>query len=164
MFETAAILMWLCDDHAELMPTNGATERAHALQWMFWLANTLHPTLRMLFYPEQYVDGDTKPLHDKAKTRLRDHLDILEGAATAPWRDTGAPSAHAFYLGPMLRWAALYGGGPDWFDLTQWPRLYSFAQAFETTKIVQKAVEAEGLGPTPLSAPSPCNPPEGRAL
>ena len=164
VFETAAILIWLADRQGALLPAPDCPERAHAMQWMLWLANTLHVTERMLFYPHQYVGGDTTALHDRAKERLTEQLTILETARTTPWLDHDAPSAHACYLGPMLRWAALYGGGPAWFDLTRWPRLMAFAERTERRAAVMRAALAEGLGPTPFSRPHPCNPPEGSAL
>lgn len=164
LFETGAILTWLSDKQGEMMPRSGTAARGQALQWMFWLANTLHPTLRMLFYPQQYVADDWILFHDGAKQRLADQLSIIESAETAPWRDRSDASAQGCYLAPMLRWAALYGGGPDWFDLSHWPRLMAFAQRTEERPAAQRAALAEGLGTTPFSAPSPCNPPEGQAL
>ena len=78
IFETAAILMWLAETLGRLMPPVGAPERMHAIQWMIWLANTLHPTLRMMLYPDQYADGDSGPTHRMAGQRLRAHLDLLD--------------------------------------------------------------------------------------
>ncbi len=164
VFETAAILIWLADREGRLLPPVASPERAHAIQWMVWLANTLHVTLRMLFYPDQYVGGDTADLHARAKERLVQQLDILEHAPTARWLESAEASAQGCYLGPMLRWAALYGGGPAWFALQHWPRLQDFARRAERRPAVLRAARAEGLGPTPFSNPHPCNPPEGRAL
>ena len=164
MFETAAIITWLADSERALLPAYDDPARMHAVQWMVWLANTLHPTLRMLFYPSQYTDGDTTMLHSKAMQRLVQHLDVLEASQTASWLEAGDVTAHGCYLAPMLRWAALYGGGANWFDLQEWARLHAFAQRFETFHAVQCAANAEGLGPTPFSHPSPCTPPEGSAL
>ena len=164
VFETAAILIWLADRDGRLLPAPRSAERAHAIQWMIWLSNTLHVTLRMLFYPDQYVTGATADLHTTAIRRLVQQLDILQDASHASWLDSNEPSALACYLAPMLRWAALYGGGPQWFDLSRWPRLYAFAQHAETRPAALRAAQAEGLGPTPFSIPQPCNPPEGSAL
>lgn len=164
LFETGAILIWLADRHSGLFPAVDAPERMHAMQWMVWLANTLHPTLRMMFYPDQYTSGNTTPVRSKAGERLKAHLDVLSAAPSTPWLDARQPSMHACYLGPMLRWAALYGGGADWFDLTQWPSLYAFAERYEQQDTVKRVASAEGLGTTPFSSPSPCNPPEGSAL
>ncbi|WP_108814617.1 glutathione S-transferase family protein [Loktanella sp. Alg231-35] len=164
MFETAAIILWLAEQQGDLMPAPGTPERQYALQWMMWLANTLHPNLRMIFYPDQYIDGDTAALRQKAGARLIAHLDVLSASETTPWLDDEAASAQACYLGPMLRWAALYGGGTTWFDLQQWPRLHAFARRAEQRPATLNVAAAEGLGPTPFSAPSPCDPPEGSAL
>ncbi len=164
LFATAVILMWLAERHGRLMPAVDHPDRMHAVQWMVWLANTLHPTLRMMFYPQQYADGDTDPTHRMAGMRLRAHLDVLAAAQTADWLDRDDPTIHACYLAPMLRWPALYGGGADWFDLAKWPRLHAFAKRTEARESARRAAMSEGLGPTPFSHPSPCNPPEGSAL
>ncbi|SFR35523.1 glutathione S-transferase [Yoonia tamlensis] len=164
MFETAAILLWLADRAELLIAPADSPQRAHDLQWLFWLSNTLHATLRMLFYPAQYADGAPEILHVRTRARLVAQLDMLEAATTAPWRDADAASIHGCYLAPMLRWCALYGGSTDWFDLARWPKLHAFAKRIETRPALIQAARAEGLGPLPVSAPSPCVPPEGSAL
>ena len=45
MFETGAILLWLADTYEGLIPGPDDPTRAHALQWLFWLSNTLHLSL-----------------------------------------------------------------------------------------------------------------------
>lgn len=160
MFETGAILVWLAETYGGLMPDSAG--RAHALQWMFWLSNTLHPTLRMLFYPDQYTSGDAANL--KTKQRLLAYLDLLNAAQNANWLDGDHATAMGCYLAPQLRWCALYGGDPSWFDLSRWPRLQAFAQKTEARPAAKRAATAEGLGPTPFSAPQLPNPPEGSAL
>ncbi|MFQ1702558.1 glutathione S-transferase family protein [Loktanella agnita] len=164
IFETGAILMWLADTHGALMPGTEDPNRAHAVQWMFWLSNTLHTTQRMLFYPDQFTDGDVSELSAPTRARLIQKLDVLSAATTADWLDSPVASAHGCYLGPLLRWCTLYGGGHEWFDLARWPRLMDFAGRAEQRPAAQRAALAEGLGLTPFSAPSPCNPPEGSAL
>ena len=164
IFETGAILMWLADRYGGLIPAVDDPARAHAVQWMFWLSNTLHTTQRMLFYPDQFTDGDITDLRAPTRARLTGKLDLLEAAPTADWLDTPGPSAHGCYLGPLLRWCAIYGDGGDWFDLARWPRLMAFAKRAEERPAARRAALAEGLGATPFSAPSPCNPPEGSAI
>lgn len=163
LFETGAILLWLSDTHAGLMPAADDPARAHALQWLFWLANTLHPAQRMLFYPAHYNPADPATLRALTRKRLMTLFDLLENAPHADWLDADAASAQACYLAPLLRWPALYGGPTDWFDLARWPRLSHFARRFEARPAAQRAALAEGLGPTPFSAPAPCNPPQGSA-
>ncbi len=164
MFETGAILLWLSDTYGGLMPAPDDPARAHAVQWLFWLANTLHPTARMLFYPDQYCDGDAEGLRRTTRQRLSYQLGLLEQASHADWIDADGASAQGCYLGPLLRWFALYGGATDWFALQRWPRLLAFAQRAELRPAARKAASAEGLGPSPFSAPIPCHPPEGSAV
>lgn len=163
MFETGAILLWLADTQGALMPTPHEPARAHALQWLFWLANTLHPAQRMLFYPGHYNPDDPATVRSQTRKRLIVQFDLLENAQNADWLDRDGASAQACYLAPLLRWPALYGGTTDWFDLARWPRLMGFAQRYEQRPAAQRAARAEGLGHTPFSAPTPCNPPEGSA-
>ena len=164
MFETAAILLWLADREKVMIPAPDTPERAHALQWLFWLSNTFHASLRMLFHPDKYTPIASDTLREMTRERLVAQLDMLEAAQTVPWRDSQDTTIHACYLAPLLRWCALYGGSTEWFDLSRWPKLHAFAQRFETRPAVVRAAKAEGLGPTPISAPSPCCPPEGTAL
>ena len=160
LFETGAILLWVADHHAGLLPLRGP-DRAAALKWLFWLSNTLHPTCRMLFYPDQYTSGDAEALRVTTRERIMAQLIILNAAHDAPWLDSQQPSAPACYLAPMLRWLALYGGDTAWFDLARTPRLLAFAVAANTWTATAIAQTTEGLGPTPFSAPHLPHPPEG---
>jgi len=164
VFETAAILLWLSDTSEQLIPPPDSPVRAHALQWLFWLSNTLHATQRRLFYPDQYTDGEAEPVRAATRRRLVDKLDLLNDAKHASWIDADEGTAQGCYLGPLLRWCAIYGGAPDWFDLARWPRLWAFAERAERRQAVQRAASAEGLGAKPFSAPQPCDPPEGSAV
>lgn len=164
--ETGAILLWLSEQAEGLLPSKGTPERGAALRWLFWLSNTLHPALRMLFYPEQYAPkGQEEAFRVMTRVRLGTLYQLLNNAADADWLTADAPpSIHSCYLAPMLRWPALYGGETGWFGLDTWPRLVTFAQTFETHPFAITAAAAEGLGPKPFSAPTAPNPPEGSAL
>ena len=171
IFETGAILLWLADRHGNLAPAPDSNDRAAFLKWLFFLSNTLHPALRTVFYPEQYVG------HDRgAQSQLRSHmqgeiaryLDMIESAAShrPAWLGSESPSALDLYLAPMLRWLALYPapkGGAGWFRLGNWPLLHDMAARLEHCQSVQAAVLAEGLGPHPFTAPIHPTPPEGSA-
>lgn len=157
IYETGAILMWLAGDGFIPKP------RGEALKWLFWLSNTLHPALRMWFYPEKYIGAASVPallLATEARlTGLFAHLD-----AHAVWLDDREPSVLSCYLAPMIRWAALYGAKQAWFDLDNYSRLRDFAVWCETRPSAHEASRAEGLGPTIFSAPEYPNPPEGSAI
>lgn len=160
MFETGAILLWLADRNPEkLMPSPDAPTRGEALTWLFWLSNTLHPSLRMMFYPVVYAE-DEDGLRRVARPRINTHLHVLDQA----WPMIQAHEALRCYTAPMLRWLGIYGGNPSWFDLSQFANLSTFAKAYETTQPAVRLAVADGLGQTPFSNPSLPNPPEGSAL
>lgn len=158
MFETAAILLWLADQHPEqIFPAVESKERGQALTWLFWVSNTLHPCLLRVFYSDRY--GDAKATRAAAKSELFTLLEMLD----ARWAEARTPLLEC-YVAPILRWTAIYGGRPGWFDLVKFPQLKSLATRFEAQEFAGRAAMAEGLGPTPFSNPSLPNPPEGSAL
>lgn len=166
IFETGAILLWLADRHPGLAPAPSDPARGDMLKWLFFLSNTVHPALRMLFYAEKYVDGDTTALRARTVVNLAEHLDKLDTllASAPPWLGAARPTILDPYLACCLRWMALYPrGNTDWFDLTRWPHLHAFALRRDTDPATTAAAAAEGLGPTPFSAPCHANPPEGSA-
>lgn len=164
IFETGAILLWLADRHPGLAPGPNDPARGDMLKWLFYLSNTLHPGLRMLFYPEKYTTGDPAALRSRDNiAAMLDKLDALLAAAP-PWIGAGTPGILDAYLACCLRWMALYPlGGTGWFTLARWPHLDSFARLRDTDPATLRAAKAEGLGPTPFSAPRHANPPEGSA-
>lgn len=161
MFETAAILLWLDRRFGGLMPNDSASH-AQTIKWLIWLSNSLHPNFRMLFYPDLYTDGNTEDLRAPTRRRIAHLLTVLSDAKDADWLES-SPCAPAFYLAPLLRWSAIYGG-PKWFNLADYPRLLAFAERLEQTEAARHALAVEGLGPTPFSSPQRPNPPEGSAL
>ncbi|WP_146587615.1 glutathione S-transferase family protein [Puniceibacterium confluentis] len=167
IFETAAILLWLADRHGALMPAADDPARGAALSWLFFLSNTLHAELRMLFYPEIYAGpGAGEQIRAPLTAGLQRHLSLLNRQAAT---DTGSfGSAHALaldlYLAPLLRWCALYPAGhTDWFDLQTYPALAELAARLEARDTVRAAAHAEGLGPRPFTAPRHAIPPIGSA-
>ncbi|SLN19365.1 Glutathione S-transferase GST-4.5 [Roseovarius litorisediminis] len=171
MFETGAILLWLVDRHERLGPPPDDTQRGDFLKWLFFVANTLHPALRMVFYPDQYVGTDEATqgrLRSHMQGEITRHLDKLElVAAKSPgWFAGPDVSVLDFYVAAILRWLALYPapkGGADWFSIDQWPHLYEMATRLEHCRCVTAAIKAEGLGQTPFTAPRYPTPPEGSA-
>lgn len=164
IFETGAILLWLTDRHKGLGPTHESPQRADYLKWLFFISNTLHPALRMTFYPEKYAGPD--PAHQAAlrltlQTALQQHLKAVETrAAHAPFA-----IAIQLYLAALLRWCALYPTDTDksWFQLNSMPNLHNLCKMVEEMPCTAAAQAAEGLGQTPFSAPRYATPPHGSA-
>jgi glutathione S-transferase len=170
MHETGAILLWLADRHGQgrLAPAPDDPARAQVLTWHFWLANTLHPQLRTLFYPDRHAPpGQEEAVSRLTRATVAANLDILAARlpALAPWLGGAQASILDCYLCPMLRWLALYPvDTAGWFTLSRWPGLLAVARAMEARPSSLAAATAEGLGPTPFSRPVLPMPPEGSAL
>ncbi len=84
LYESAAICLHLCDTHpkAQLAPALGTADRAHFYKWLFWLTNTLQPSLITYFYPERYVAagnaGGALEVKRAAQARIGGYLEQLD--------------------------------------------------------------------------------------
>ena len=173
VFETAAILLWLTETHGAMAPGPCAADRGDFLKWLFFTSNTVHAQLRMLFYPGKYVGPDPAAQanlraritdHDASDMTLPKGLHLLDRhIAERPPHET--PTVLDYYIAAILRWCGVYpAGSTAWFNVTTWPALHAMAAALETRAAVCAVQIAEGLGPTPFTAPQRPNPPEGSAL
>jgi len=128
----------------------------------------LHPALRMMFYADKYIGPDAamqEGLRLGLEEQITTALTQLDRAASSGVFAADAPNAIDFYLAGCLRWCALYpdNRSRDWFDLANTPALAQMCQQLETLPCTAKLQKAEGLGPTPFSAPTYANPPRGSA-
>ncbi len=168
IFETAAILLWLADAHAQMAPAPDSPDRAAFLKWLFFASNTLHADLRVLFYAEKYIAADqADTLRAGIRPRLRQHLNLLDALAQeAPdWFCADHPSALTIYVACMMRWMALYPAQADrsWYQLADTPYLQTILMQLESRPSTRATIGAEGLGVTPFTSPTYANPPEGSA-
>jgi glutathione S-transferase len=140
IFETAAIALHLTDKHQALAPQGLASpERAHFLQWLFYLSNTLHADLRMQFYPHRHVSetGAIPALLAQTQVRIKQHFQLIENTlakrADGPWFCGAKFSVLDIYLAALWRWSLLYPRGqalnPDL--LADLPHLYELLIALE---------------------------------
>lgn len=166
IFETGAILLWLADRHGGA-PRPDHALRGDFLKWLFFLSNTLHPILRMTFYPDQYVGAHTDAQRDMRaamQARFSECLDVIETRA-APVFGADHPTPLDPYLACLMRWRALYPqGAVGGFRTDLWPRVSGMLERLEQSAAAKAAIAAEGLGPHPLTAPDYPDPPEGVAL
>tara|TARA_R110000796_G_scaffold5179_4_gene19608 strand:+ start:1134 stop:1838 length:705 start_codon:yes stop_codon:yes gene_type:complete len=164
IFETGAILLWLNDRHGELGPSVTNPARADFLKWLFFISNTVHPALRMCFYPEKYVGAQAAhqlTLYQTMSKAIQSHLKTLDLHAS----QRPLPLALQLYLAALLRWCALYPRDRDrsWFSLADTPHLQTMCRAVEQMPCAKAAQAAEGLGPTPFTAPVYAAPEKGTA-
>jgi glutathione S-transferase len=163
--ETGAILLWLADTH-RLGPAPDHPDRPLFLKWLFFLSNTAHADLRMIFYPHQYAPADRFAAHHEIiSARMLQHFSLLDRAAHDHPRLFAAATPLGVYAVTLTRWSALYpADAPAWIDLAAFPALHALARAQEARAETPVIARAEGLGPQPFTRPEQPNPPEGSVL
>ena len=163
--ETGAILLWLSDAH-HLGPAPGHADRPAFLKWLFFLSNTAHADLRMIFYPHQYAPADRFAAHHEIiSARMLQHFALIDAAAAQSPPLFAAATPLGVYAVTLARWSALYPvAAARWFDLAAFSTLLALAHAQEARVETPVIARAEGLGSHPFTRPEQPNPPEGSVL
>jgi glutathione S-transferase len=110
MFESAACVMHLCDNHPEagLAPALGTQERALWYRWLTYMTNTVQATFMVYFYPGRYAgapeaEGSVEARAAEALGGMRDHLEG-ELAAGGPYLLGERFTSADLYLAMLTRW------------------------------------------------------------
>jgi glutathione S-transferase len=120
LYETAAIVLHLCDTHPQsgLAPAVGTEARAHFYKWLAWLTNTLQATLMVYFYPERWVkEGNAEGAAEvkaQAHAKVGALLDQVEAELVrhgGPWFAGAAYSALDPYVFTLCRWTRNFASG-----------------------------------------------------
>ncbi len=157
MFETAAILLYLCDRHQALAPTLKSAERAAFLKWLFFTSTNIHPTVMQLFYPERTAgEAHVDAVMAHASAHMHSLLTLLNDmvAADAPkWLST-EPSLLGYYIGMLMRWlASVPPDHPGYFPSSRYRALHHILLALEARPAALAIAEDEGLGATVFTNP-----------
>jgi glutathione S-transferase len=150
LYETAAIVLHLCDTHpqAKLAPALGTRQRAEFYKWLMWLTNTVQATMIVYFYPERLVDAGNADGAAQVKAHaharlvgLLRQLDELVARNGGPWllgADYSALDAYAFTL---CRWSRNFATG----KARDMPNLGPYLQRMLARPAVQRVFAAEKL-------------------
>ena len=168
IFETAAILLYLVDRHPGLGPDVGTQGRPDLYRWLFFLSNTLHADLRVMFYPQRYLTRDSvvPSLRDGIRSRLDAHFTLLN-AHMAKHRSgfllAGGFSVCDLYLAVCCRWAMVYPveAGIAVEPLRALGQLWALLEQLERHPAIMAACRAEWIEPPFLIAPRTPKPPVG---
>lgn len=155
MFETAAMMLYLCDKHASLAPAPDASDRAAFLKWLFFTSTNIHPTLLQLFYPERTAGAENAAA---VATHAQAHMQLLLTAlntmlaAENPGWFSEKPSLMGYYVGMLMHWlSSMPADHPAYFATTAFPALHARLAALETLPAVQSIAADEGLGTQPFT-------------
>ena len=145
LFETAAIALYLADQHPEagLAPLPGTPERAPFYKWMVHLTNTPQAEYRAWFYPWQHVadPAAADSVKQASGERLGRMFDVIASQlGDGPWLLGKRFSAADLFLLMLVRWGRAMPHPPR--DV---PQLASHAQRVLARPAVQATLVAEGL-------------------
>ncbi len=156
IFETAAILLYLVDRHAGIGPGLGAADRGELYRWLFFLSNTLHADLRVLFYTDRYLEdaAAATQLRSGVRQRVAGHLALLDreiGDSGSRCLLASGFSVCDLYLAACCRWAVLYPRGEaiDPGAIRDFPNLRILLQSLQGRAGVARACAAEEI-PAPF--------------
>lgn len=143
--ECAALLMLLAERHpeADLAPAQGSATRAEYLQWFFYLANTLQPAFRALFYADEIAGTDNV---EATKRYARERIGKIFTRLDAHFAD-GRPfllgeqlTAADFLLTMLTRWSR---NMPR--PATQFPNLAPYVNRMRTMPSLREVHAREEL-------------------
>lgn len=152
VYETAAIVLHLCDTHphARLAPAPGSWERALFYQWLAWLTNTLQSTLIVYFYPERWVRvGNTAgaaEVKEQAQQKIGALLDMLDAELARhgqSWFGGPEYSALDAYVFTLCRWTRNFSSAPA----RDRRRLGPYLQRMLERPALERVFAAEKLAP-----------------
>ncbi|MFN8222227.1 MAG: glutathione S-transferase N-terminal domain-containing protein [Gaiellales bacterium] len=103
--ESAGIVVHVADrfPDAALLPPLGTDERSDALRWLFWLTNTVQPTMLHVLYPERYGTAGVEAQARADAAVLFDRVDAH--LAGRDWLVGEARSGADLFLFMVTRWA-----------------------------------------------------------
>ena len=110
MFESAAIIICLCDRHSEakLAPSHREIERAAFLQWMLFMTDTIYPSYNRYYHPERYTaePSGEAGVKEQAMVLAKSQWQVIEAelASNGPWLLGDQFSACDIYLQMMTTW------------------------------------------------------------
>lgn len=159
MFETAAMLLHLCDARpGRLAPAPDAPDRGPFLTWLFFTSSNIHPVLLQLFYPERTAGPDCIP---QVLTHARVQMQLLLAALETmvardkpDWLSPHKPTMLGYYIAMLLHW--LGSNPPDhpgYFASRDYPALHAILTCLESRPAARTIAADEGLGPTPFTHP-----------
>jgi glutathione S-transferase len=152
LYETAAIVLHLCDTHpqAQLAPPLATPQRAEFYKWLMWLTNTLQATLMVYFYPERWVDAGNAAgvaqvkAHAQDKTlELLGQLEALVARNDGPWLLGARYSGLDAYAFTLCRWTRNFSHG----KARELPHLGPYLQRMLARPAVQRVLANEELSP-----------------
>ncbi|NIR32155.1 MAG: glutathione S-transferase family protein, partial [Gammaproteobacteria bacterium] len=110
LYESAAIVLYLCDRHpqAALAPAPAEPARGLFYRSLFFLTNTVQEAYKRLYYPQRYStdEGDAPKIRAQAERHLRERWAIVDRTlqAAGPYHLRDRYSAADLYMLMLATW------------------------------------------------------------
>jgi glutathione S-transferase len=146
MYESAAITLYLCENHpdAGLMPLPGEPGRELFLQWLFFFTNTLQEELQHWWHADNYLDSEPARAEMKAvaERRLAGIFSQIDShlAGKGPHVLGERFSAADFFLAMLCRWTRAMA-----VPATDYPHLNRLIGIVTARPAWAAMMEAEGI-------------------
>jgi glutathione S-transferase len=146
VYESAAILIYLLDQHSEsgLSPTTTSPQRGRYYQTLLWMSNTLQEAANRWAHPEQYCDDKAgqDSLKMKASQELERCWQVIEKDLdkAGPWILGDTLSGADFHLFMIAYWSRRYESRAQ--DL---PKLQLLLKNLLKRSSIQTMLKQEGL-------------------
>lgn len=145
VFESAAILLYLCEQHpsAALMPGLPDPERPLFLQWLIYLTNTVQEELGHWWHPDAFLDSaagrqELKLVSERRLAGMWTHLD--DALKPGPYLLGPRFSAVDYFLVMLCRWSRAMDK-----PATAYPRLRRCIDLVAARPAWQRMMRAEGI-------------------
>lgn len=157
IFETAAILLFLTEQHPGLAPKPQDPDRAVFLTWFIFVTNGLHPSAMALLHPEKPGGVPVqRAVADVTFGLVQSQLAALETIAAQGhwWLSGDRPSILSLYIVMLLRWIKAFPAYAEHSIASQpYPALHRMAKGIENRPAIKSVLLVEGLSGPVFSNP-----------
>jgi glutathione S-transferase len=147
LYESAAICLYLCDQHADrgLAPLVHEQARGQLYKWMMLLTNTLQTALMAFFYPERWSTDASHVAQIREQAMINAHAvyDQIdrELGNQGPYLLGTDFSVADLFLFMLIRWGR-------WFDdvpVIKYPHLRTYVERLSERPALRRTFEKEGI-------------------
>ncbi|WP_338011167.1 glutathione S-transferase family protein [Neptunomonas antarctica] len=146
IYESAAILLYLLDQHPEsdLSPPPTSPQRGRYYQSLIWMSNTLQEAANRWAHPEHYCDNKEgqASLKIKASRELERCWQVIESDLSnqGPWISGETLSGADFHLFMIAYWSRLYESRAQ-----DYPMIQQLLKNLLKRKSIQAMLQQESL-------------------
>jgi glutathione S-transferase len=133
-----------------LLARPGSLEFGKCLEWLAWMASTLHVSYAQVWCPERFLPGtsDGRVLAQQGRVNIIRQNEEVEQQLNSSWFLGDAYSIADCYLLAFYRWGIRIGLPME----ASYPRWTAWRKRMLERPAVQRVVEREGIGATWLPA------------